>query len=78
MVSYCNNVVFDFRFWYLEEYVITFYTHKADSIYASIFPGFSVYVSNLTNKNGVLCYHDTNNTVSTITSRIAIVYISKG
>ncbi|XP_052691414.1 uncharacterized protein LOC128169301, partial [Crassostrea angulata] len=51
----------------------------ADSVYASRFLGFSVYVSNSTNKkDGVLCYHDTNYTVSTITSRIAIECISQG
>lgn len=60
-------------------YIILFYTHKADSVYASRFLGFSVYVSNSTNKkDGVLCYHDTNYTVSTITSRIAIECISQG
>jgi hypothetical protein len=43
------------------------------SKYASRFLGFSVYVSNTTNKgNGFLCYHDANNDASSIQSVINI------
>lgn len=45
----------------------------ANSVYARRFLGFSVYVSNSTNKEeGFLCYHDTNHTATNIPSEMTV------
>lgn len=45
----------------------------ANSVYAGRFLGFSVYVSNSTNKEeGFLCYHDTNYTVTDIPPELTV------
>lgn len=45
----------------------------ANSVYAGRFLGFSVYVSNSTNKEeGFLCYHDTNHTVTDIPPELTV------
>lgn len=52
---------------------------KADSTFASRFLGFSIYISNTTEKeDGILCYRDTHHTASTIPANVTALCFMVG
>lgn len=60
-------------------YCSLFSIPKADSTFASRFLGFSIYISNTTEKeDGILCYRDTHHTASTIPANVTALCFMVG